>query len=265
MPHGETYLRAEVPPVGDSASPRVSVVIPTLDEISLIGPLLESFTPERRARFGLEVVVTDGGSTDGTVAVAERLADRVVVHSGPGRQTIAAGRNAGAAAAQGRLLLFFNADVRFPDATDAFLADLIGAAEGGAATCRVGVHPDEATLPDRLVLGTCNVLFCGLNLAGGGMGRGECHAVRRDVFEALGGYNEALAAGEDFDLFRRIAQHRRRGGAARIRFLWRWTLYEDPRRYRQAGYLRTMWTWLCNSAAVTFLGRSHSATWERVR
>ncbi len=273
MPHGETHpLIAEVPPGDGSPAappPRVSVVIPTLNEIGLIGPLLETFTSARRRRFGLEVVVTDGGSTDGTLAVAERLADRVVVHRGPGRQTIAAGRNAGAAAAEGRLLLFFNADVRFPDDPDAFLADLIAAAEGGAATCRVGVHPAEATLADRLVLGTCNALFCGLNLVGGGMGRGECHAVRRDVFETVGGYNEAFAAGEDFDLFRRIARARRRGAPPglrpRIRFLWRWVLYEDPRRYRQVGYARTMWRWLCNSASVTFLGRSHSQTWERVR
>ena len=51
----------------------------------------------------------------------------------------------------------------------------------------------------------------------------------------------------------------------RITFLWRWMLYEDPRRYRQTGYLRTMWQWLCNSASVTFLKRSHSETWEPVR
>lgn len=267
--HEGTYTAtAEVPPADDSAGaavPLVSVIIPTLNEVARLGPLLETFTTARRRRFGLEVVVTDGGSTDGTLLVAESHADRVVVHSGPERQTIAAGRNAGAAAAQGRLLLFFNADVRFPDDPDAFLADLIASAESGAATCRVGVHPAEATLPDRLVLGTCNVLFYGLNLIGGGMGRGECHAVRRDVFEALGGYNEAYVAGEDFDLFSRIARARRRGATARITFLWRWMLYEDPRRYRKAGYLRTMWSWLCNSASVTFLKRSHSETWEPVR
>ncbi len=268
MHEGTDIATAEVPPAADSAGgakPSVSVIIPTLNEVARLGPLLETFTPACRRRFGLEVVVTDGGSTDGTLLVAETHADRVVVHTGSERQTIAAGRNAGAAAAEGRILLFFNADVKFPDDVDGFLADLIAAAEGGAATCRVGVHPSEATWPDRLVLGTCNVLFCGLNLVGGGMGRGECHAVRRDVFEAHGGYNEAYVAGEDFDLFSRIARARRRGATARITFLWRWVLYEDPRRYRQTGYLRTMGQWLANSASVTFLKRSHSETWEPVR
>lgn len=255
---------AEVPASSVQVA-RASVVIPTLDEEKRLGDLLAVFTPARRTRFGLEVVVSDGGSTDRTVEIAERLADRVVVHTGLERQTIAAGRNAGAVAATGDVLLFFNADVQFPDDIDAFLADLLAAAQAGAATCRVAVHPSEATWVDRLVLGTCNVLFCGLNLVGGGMGRGECHAVRRDVFEAVGGYNEAYAAGEDFDLYHRIAQQRRRGGAGRIRFLWRWTLWEDPRRYRQTGYARTMWTWFRNSLSVALLKRSYSDEWTPIR
>jgi glycosyltransferase involved in cell wall biosynthesis len=271
MSHTETLsVPAEVPADSHAdGSPavaaRVSVVIPTLNEVKRLGALLETFTPELRRHFGLEVIVSDGGSTDGTLEVADRLADRVVVHAGPERQNIAEGRNAGAAAARGRILLFFNADVRFPDDAESFLADLIAAAEHGAATCRVGVHPDDARWADRLVLGTCNVLFCGLNLVGGGMGRGECHAVRRDVFEAVGGYNEAYAAGEDFDLYHRIAQRARRRGEGRIRFLWHWTLFEDPRRYRQVGYARTMWDWLRNSFYVTFLGRSYSEAWEPIR
>jgi glycosyltransferase involved in cell wall biosynthesis len=271
MPHTETLpATAEVPAGARSAfasadAARVSVIIPTLDEVKRLGPLLETFTPALRRHLGLEVIVSDGGSTDGTLDVARRLADRVVVHAGPEAQNIAAGRNAGAAAARGDTLLFFNADVTFPDDAGGFLADLIAAAEGGAATCRVGVHPDEATIADRLVLGTCNVLFCGMNLVGGGMGRGECHAVRRDVFAAVGGYNEAYAAGEDFDLYHRIAQRARRRGERRIRFLWQWVLFEDPRRYRKVGYARTMWDWFRNSLYVAFLGRSYSDAWEPVR
>ena len=261
QPISETPLAAEVPT--DVA--RVSVIVPTLNEEKRLGALLGVFTPERRRRFGLEVVVTDGGSTDRTVEIAGRLADRVVVHEGPERQTISAGRNAGADAATGETLLFFNADVRFPDDVDGFLADLLAAAKAGAATCRVGVHPSEATAADRIVLGTCNVVFYGLNLVGGGMGRGECHAVRRDVFEAVGGYNEAYVAGEDFDLFNRIARAGRQGLGARIRFLWGWTLYEDPRRYRQAGYARTLWAWFCNSASITLRRRSYSEEWAPVR
>jgi glycosyltransferase involved in cell wall biosynthesis len=247
------------------ARPRASVVVPTLNEEralqGVLGPLRAA-----AARLRLELIVSDGGSTDGTLALALGLADRVVVHRAGERQTIAAGRNAGARAASAGVLLFFNADVGFPEDVDGLLRDLIAAAEGaGAATCRVAVHPDAARLADRLVLGTCDVLFRGWNALGMGMGRGECHAVRRDVFERENGYDEALVAGEDFDLYRRIARRARREGGARIRFLWHRVVYEDPRRYRARGYARTMLYWLLNSVSVTLRGRSFSQTWDAVR
>ena len=255
---------AAVPPVAP-ARPRASVVVPTLNEEKTLPAVL---TPLRAAadRLGLEVIVTDGGSTDGTIPLALGLANRVVVHREAKRQTIGAGRNAGARAAAGSVLLFFNADVTFPDDLPAFLSDFIAAAESeGAATCRVAVHPSKARLDDRLVLGVCNAIFWGWNRLGLGMGRGECHAVRRDVFEREGGYDEALVAGEDFDLYRRIARRARREGGVGIRFLWEWTVYEDPRRYRAKGYARTMLDWFLNSLSVTLRGRAHSEEWEAVR
>jgi len=247
-----------------------TVVVPTLNEATalprVLGPLRQA-----AARHRLELVVSDGGSTDGTLAYALGVADRVVVHRGPGRQTIGAGRNAGARVAAGGVLLFFNADVGFPDDLDGFLADLIAAArEHGAATCRVAVRPEEATWMDRVVLTACDGIFRTWNALGRGMGRGECHAVRRDVFEAVGGYREALAAGEDFDLFDRIAREgkkRRKAGAVgfRVRFLWDRTLYEDPRRYRKLGYPRVLTAWALNSLWVTFRGRSFHQDWKPVR
>ncbi len=247
------------------APPRASVVVPTLDEEKTLAAVL---APLRAAagRLGLEVIVSDGGSTDGTLALALGLADHVVVHRGPARQTIAAGRNAGARHASAEVLLFFNADVTFPADLDGFLGELIEAATAyGAATCRVAVHPDAARLDDRVVLGVCNAIFWTWNQVRLGMGRGECHAVRRDVFEAVGGYDEALVAGEDFDLYRRIARRARREGGPKIRFLWHRVLYEDPRRYRKKGYARTMLDWFRNTVYVTFRGRSYSTDWEAIR
>lgn len=246
--------------------PRASVVIPALNEVRCLAPLLERLDRDVRSRHRLEVVISDGGSTDGSIELARALADAVVVHEGTERQTIAAGRNAGAAAARGRLLLFTNADVLFRDDLDGFLLRMLGEAEHhGAATCRVEVHPEAATMQDRLVLGGCNAVYRAWTGLGLGMGRGECQAVRRDVFDAVGGYNPRLVAGEDFDLYRRIATWGRTTGRARVRFVWDEVVWEDPRRYRKHGYVRTLASWLRNSAYVAFLGRAHSETWEPVR
>lgn len=87
---------------------RLSIVMPVLDEAAGIEAALRALAP-MRAR-GVEVVVVDGGSRDGTAAMAERLADRVLT-APRGRATQ---MNAGAAAAQGDALLFLHADSRLP-------------------------------------------------------------------------------------------------------------------------------------------------------
>lgn len=246
--------------------PQVSIIIPALNEAKIIENLLQSFTPEIRQRLGLELILSDGGSTDDTISLAKPFVDKVVLHERPERQTIAAGRNAGAAASKGDVLLFFNADVRLPQHLESFLRDLIEAVEqNGAATCNVEVHPDEARWSDRLVLGACNVYFHFLNVIGVGMGRGECHAVSRTIFEALGGYRAELAAGEDFDLYNRIARHTRQHRSGKIRFLSNWAIYEDPRRYRAIGYARTMLKWFENAASIFVRGRALDDEWTPFR
>ncbi|MGH8687963.1 MAG: TIGR04283 family arsenosugar biosynthesis glycosyltransferase [Burkholderiales bacterium] len=104
---------------------RLSVVVPALNEAPGIEACLASLAP-LRAR-GHEVLVVDGGSTDGTARIAAPHADRVL--SAPrGR---AAQMNAGAAAAAGDALLFLHADTRLPAGADrAVLAALADHAWG---------------------------------------------------------------------------------------------------------------------------------------
>lgn len=85
---------------------RLSIVVPTLDEVDNIEAHLAVLQPLRRS--GHEVIVADGGSADGTVALAQALADAVIVAPrGRGSQM-----NAGAAQAGGHALLFLHADTR---------------------------------------------------------------------------------------------------------------------------------------------------------
>ena len=100
-------------------SPTLSVVIPTLDEEQHIGVTLQALAPAR-AR-GAEVLVVDGGSSDGTVALAAASADRVL-RAPRGRSNQL---NAGARAARGDLLLFLHADSIVPAAFDRTLADTV--------------------------------------------------------------------------------------------------------------------------------------------
>src|SRR5439155_21822056 len=87
-------------------SAALSVVVRTLDEADALPATLAA----ARQPGVCEVIVVDGGSRDGTLAVARPLADRVL-RAPRGR---AQQMNAGAAAARADVLLFLHADTRLP-------------------------------------------------------------------------------------------------------------------------------------------------------
>jgi glycosyltransferase involved in cell wall biosynthesis len=91
---------------------RLAIIIPALNEADSIAATLAPLQAMRSR--GVEVVVVDGGSEDATVAVASRVADRVVV-SGRGR---AAQMNAGVHGVGADVLLFLHADSLLPPDAD---------------------------------------------------------------------------------------------------------------------------------------------------
>lgn len=85
-------------------APRVSVIIPTLNEASTIGPCLDSLADQGAE----EIIVADAESPDGTASLASR-AGAIVVNSPRGRGVQ---QNRGAAESSGDVLLFLHADCR---------------------------------------------------------------------------------------------------------------------------------------------------------
>jgi len=110
---------------------RLTVVVPALNEAAGIGRCLEGLAP-LRAR-GHEVIVVDGGSADGTRALAAPLADRVLeAPRGRARQM-----NAGAAAAAGDALLFLHADTLLPEGADRLALEALAARAWGRFDVRL--------------------------------------------------------------------------------------------------------------------------------
>ena len=245
--------------------PRISLIIPALNEEKLIGAMLATFPEEILREVGAELVVSDGGSSDRTDAIARDHADMIITHREKRRQTIAEGRNLGASIARGDLFVFINADT-LPQDPVGFLRELDRIARSGltsnrvvAWACPVAIAPEERRLSDRLFHGFFNRYVRLLNLIGLGMGRGECQVVFRDPFVAVSGYQDHMAAGEDFDLYRRLAERGKIGHSDLLR------VYESPRRFRRFGYLRVLFEWTLNGLAVMILGRSISKEWEEIR
>lgn len=155
---------------------RLSIIVPVLNEAGGIAAALDALAGLRAA--GHEVIVVDGGSTDGTPDFAAPRADRVA--SAPrGR---ASQMNAGARFANGDVLLFLHADTRLPARADRAVLD--GLAGRGRAWGRFDVRIDTRHPLLRVVASFMNLRSRWTGIATGD----QAIFVRRDAFAAIGGF-----------------------------------------------------------------------------
>ncbi|MBI5475516.1 MAG: glycosyltransferase [Ignavibacteriales bacterium] len=241
--------------------PPISIIIPTLQEEKILAQTLNQFTIEVRERYNLEVIVSDGGSNDGTINIAERYNAKVFVKDESSKENISIGRNRGAKYASGEIFIFINADVRFEEVMKFFSTIESTFRDSGiiAATCNVNIYPELQRKRDWVFHNFFNAYFWVLNLIGMGMGRGECHIIRKDAFFKSGGYNGNLAAGEDYDLFMRLKRF------GKVKYLLELTVFESPRRFRKYGYLWISLLWFLNAVSVLLFRRSVVDSWKPIR
>ena len=199
---------------------KVSVVVPAFNEERLLAGSLAAICSAMGAFDDAELIVCDNNSTDLTGEIA-RAAGATVVFE-PHNQ-IARARNRGAAAARGDWLVFVDAD-SYPDAE--LFGEVVRAAAsgciGGGAT--VAVDIDDALA--RAWVGAWNLLSRTMKWAAGSFI--FCQA---DAFRALGGFSEALYAGEEIDFSRRLRRLARLRGQ-RIVILHRHPLRTSERKAR---------------------------------
>ena len=193
-------------------------MIPTLDAA---GELPQALAPLVGSRLIHEIIVSDGGSRDATIAIARATGARVV--SGPPGRGIQLA--AGAALASGEWLLFLHADCRlmpgWEGAVAAFLAAPAAAERGGYFVLALDDPHPAARRLERMVAWRCRVLA----LPYGDQGL----LIARSLYDAVGGF-AAIPLMEDVDLVRRLGRHRLMPIAA--------TVISSARRYRGAGYVR---------------------------
>src|SRR3989338_1520641 len=162
----------------------ISVIIPTLNEEKYLEATLCSIP-----KGGHEIIVVDGGSSDQTVRIAKRFADKAIMAEGG----VSKARNLGAQKAHGDVLLFLDADTRLLPET---IESMMEAFDNGAIGVCANISSDGpiyARILYKLVSATAMLTaFMGVPLF-----YGMCMAWRRDAFESVGGFDESVRVGED--------------------------------------------------------------------
>lgn len=181
--------------------PAVSVVMPSLNAAPWIERAVASALGQ--VGVGLEVVVEDGGSTDGTLAVLDRIEDpRLRVQSRPDHGQSDA-LNRAVERARGEWIIWLNADDELiagslaaalaaaPTGYDVLVGDFETIDEDGRS---IRAHRGAVLDRRRLLLRGCYA-FSGATL------------IRRRAFAAQGGLNPRLHLAMDYEFFLRIAPH----------------------------------------------------------
>jgi rSAM/selenodomain-associated transferase 2 len=220
---------------GASAShgaPRFSVVVPTLEEALNLPELWASLGAQGAPFQG---IVSDGGSRDGTAALARELGAEVVV--GPRNRGAQLAR--GAALARGELLVFLHADTRLAPGSFAALARAFEDPELVASGMRQRIdHPARFY---RLVERAAD-----RRVRRGWVYGDSGLCVRRAALERAGGVPE-LALFEDLELSRRLRK------LGKIALVAEAELLISPRRWERDGRIRrTLANW--SLTALWFLG-----------
>jgi glycosyltransferase involved in cell wall biosynthesis len=189
---------------GDPAMPVASVVIPCFNQAHFLAEAIESVVSQSYRR--LEIVVVDDGSADNGFEVAGRYSE--VDRLRQPNRGVAAARNLGIGKSSGEFLVFLDADDRLlPEAVEVGMEALTKRPHVAFAA---GMSRDIAE--DGRVVRESRQPLVGQDhyvhlLEDCFIWSGSSVVYRRSAIEAVGGFNEALDAGDDYELYLKVARH----------------------------------------------------------
>lgn len=199
--------------------PRISVVVPTLNESAIIARSLADLAPLRA--LGHELILVDGGSTDATRDLASPLVDRVLeTPRGRARQM-----STGARMAAGDWLWFLHADTRAPPAA---LEALLAACRAPTVWGRFDVRLSGPAPALRVIERAMNARSRLTGIATGDQGI----FVTRAAYDAVGGFPQ-IPLMEDIALSRLLRRRHRP-------LCLRTPLISSSRRWEHRGIGRTV-------------------------
>ncbi|BCG98276.1 glycosyltransferase family 2 protein [Mesorhizobium loti] len=195
------------------ALPSSLIVIPCLNEAAHISALLGQLCPAA-ARLGARIVVADGGSTDGTLAIVEQIAAKdprvVLLHNKRRIQSAAINLAVGTFGEGAEYLIRIDAHGGYPDDyCDRLLEEALATSADSVVvsmlTSGSGAVQKSVAAAQNSKLGTGGSKHRHLS-AGEWVDHGHHALMRISAFGAVGGYDETFSHNEDAELDYRLRQ-----------------------------------------------------------
>jgi len=226
--------------------PEISIVVPTLNEEEYIEDALNSLTNQFISK-NYEIIVCDGFSKDKTVELAKKYADKIVYEN---KRTISAGRQTGAKAAEGKIIVCAGADVfvepHWLDILTRPISNKTHVASIGPVFPRDGNYLENAF--SHAILGPLSTALSRVNTH---FVVADNMALCSKTFREIGGFNPSLVTGEDTDLIMRMKKE------GKIAYLPNAQSYVSMRRVREWGYWKYLSFHTSNFLNFHFNGKSH--------
>lgn len=227
----------------------ISIIVPTLNEEKYLPYLLGYFKEQDFKDY--EIIIADGGSRDRTLEIAENFKCKTVKGDLPAK-----GKNEGAKAAKGDLILFLDADTVF--LPEGFLSKALKKFEArnlGAATFPIYPVKEYQKLNKFDFDGNkLDTLFYGIyNLWVKLTQNFLPHAlhgimVKREIHQKIKGFDEKITIAEDHDYVRR-AQKYGKFGLIEIG-----PILTSSRRFEKDGRIKTYFKYVLAGTYILFLG-----------
>ncbi len=208
-----------------SNKPDISIVVPTLNEEKCLEDALNSLKSQFTHK-KYEIIISDGYSTDNTIQIAKKYADKIVFEE---KRTIAAGRQTGAAEAEGKVIVSAGADIHVESTWLDMLTRPIFE-ETHVASLGPVVPLDGTQLENIFAHGLLKPMGSVLSRLGSHFAAADNMAFNAETFREAGGFNRDLVTGEDTDLIKRVKPY------GKIAYIPDALVYVSMRRVREWGY-----------------------------